>query len=94
MKNFIKIPTSGFSLYEFSDFINQKNIQVGDKIYLKFRPKFRWKLKAFRLHEIGSAHCETCGCGCYSFLILKKGEKYFRFDTHLGNSYICGKALV
>ena len=80
----IKLNHSNNYVSAITQLLLDKGVLPGDKVSFAFKKGKRWKLKAFRVENYGSRHCDDCGHYAFAHFSRGGGKTHFCIDAHLG----------
>ena len=86
----IKVSAQGLHVREFRQ--KAGHLKPGDKFGLKMKKGKRWKFKSFRMFNMESRVCESCGP--YDSVSFHNSKHHLHFDSHFGPSYILAESVL
>lgn len=80
--NILRVKDTTVFGYDLCQFLLNKNIDEGDRFGISWKLGKRRKLRSYHLDHFRFWQCESCGN--IVEINLKKGDKIFHMDNHLG----------
>ena len=80
----LRVKDDYLTLYDLRCWLDDKNVNIGDKFAISWKIGKRRKLRAYRLLDRNSWECDCCGW--VTSITLRRCNHEIRIDNHFGPS--------